>query len=195
MKLSPLDLEHQEFARHWRGYDREQVSEFLGHAASTLEQSLRDNQQLHDRIRELETDLEARDTDLAKQQRDAEETCDRLQQEIDKRDERIASLQASEQELRQAIVAAQRLSNDIKANASKEAELIVQRAKDEAEQLHQQNAQAKRMAQAELARLEHQVDLFKEQFRGLLRAYERSLDKKAKVTPPVHAPQSVEAAD
>ncbi len=78
---------------------------------------------------------------------------------------RIEALEAAEADLRHAVVAAERIANQMRENARQEAKLIVQEAEGE-----------RRAQHAELARLRELRDRFREQFRGMLRAYEASLD-------------------
>ncbi|MEJ2357725.1 MAG: DivIVA domain-containing protein [Deinococcales bacterium] len=99
-----------------------------------------------------------------------------LREELDRRDEQIAELQAAEAELQRAIIAAERIGNEIKENAKKEAHLILQEAERlKEERLHEAEARL-RAANAELSRVEREYSLFREQFRGMLEAYARSLE-------------------
>ena len=81
---------------------------------------------------------------------------------------RIESLEAAESDLRHAVVAAERIANQMRENARQEAKLIVQEAEGE-----------RRAQHGELARLRELRDRFREQFRGMLHAYEASLDTHA----------------
>jgi len=108
-----------------------------------------------------------------------------LREDLDRRDEQIAELQAAEAELQRAIIAAERIGNEIKENAKKEAQLVLQEA-DHLKQERLQGAEARlRSANAELARVERETSLFREQFRGMLEAYMRSLESQpyARATP------------
>ncbi len=144
MKLSPLDIQHQEFDSAMNGYKKKQVREFLERVADTFEDLLRDNQNLRD--------------ELGEQQGKVEE------------------LQVGELELRRAVVSAERIGNEMKERAQKEAELIVREAETERGTILQDAEAQLREVRAELARTEREHKLFREQFRGMLRAYERSLD-------------------
>ncbi len=99
-----------------------------------------------------------------------------LREELELRGEKITELQAAEAELQRAIIAAERIGNEIKENAKKEAQLILLEA-DRLKHDRLQGAEARlRAAQAELARVERETSLFREQFRGMLEAYTRSLE-------------------
>jgi len=144
VKLSPLDIQHQEFRTALSGYHKAQVREFLEGVAEAFEALARDNQALRD--------------------------------ELAKQNGVIQELRAGEEELRRAIISAERLGNELKARAQREAELILQGARAErADLLRDAEAQLREL-KAEVARTEREHRLFQEQFRGMLRAYERSLD-------------------
>ena len=144
MKLSPLDIQHQEFDAAMSGYKKKQVREFLERVADTFEDLLRDNQDLRDELGEQKGKIE--------------------------------ELQVGELELRRAVVSAERIGNEMKERAQKEAELIVREAETERGTILQDAEAQLREARAELERTKREHKLFREQFRGMLRAYERSLD-------------------
>jgi len=144
VKLSPLDIQHHEFANTMRGYDRAQVRDFLEEAAETVEALARDNQALKN--------------DLAK------------------RDELITELRAGESELRRAVVSAERLGSELKNRAQADAERLLHDARGERNVILRDAELQLRELKAEFARTEREHRLFREQFRGMLRAYERSLD-------------------
>lgn len=144
MRLSPLDIEHMEFASGVGGYSKRQVREFLQRVSEQLEETLKENQGLRD--------------DLKKQE------------------ERIEELQVGEVELKRAVIAAERIANEIKENAREEAQLIVREAEGQRTSMLREADARLKNARSELARLEHQQQLFREQLRGLLQAFERSLD-------------------
>ncbi len=155
MKLSPLDIEHQNFDGALNGFKKRQVREFLAHVAEAFEEALHEIQ--------------------------------RLREEIGKRDRKIEELQVAEVELKRAVIAAERIGNELKQNARREAELIVQEAEAAKAKLTRDTELKLDQAKAELARLEREKRLFREQFRGLLNAYERSLEDLAEEdgsTPP-----------
>ena len=99
-----------------------------------------------------------------------------LRNELKKREERIEELQVGESELKRAVVAAERIANEIKENARHEAELILREADSQRTALIREAEGRLRNARTELARLERQQQLFREQFRGMLKAFERTLE-------------------
>lgn len=88
-----------------------------------------------------------------------------LRDKVAERDARIEALQEAESDLRQAVIAAERVANQIKENARQEATLIVREAEA-----------GLRSSRSELARLHNLQQTFREQFRGMLQAFERSLE-------------------
>lgn len=91
-----------------------------------------------------------------------------LRDKLAERDKRIEALQEAESDLRQAVISAERVANQIKENARQEAALIVREAEAGLHNSH-----------AEFARLQNLRNSFREQFRGMLHAFERSLDVRA----------------
>ncbi len=99
-----------------------------------------------------------------------------LRAELVKRDELIAELKSGENELRRAIVSAERLGSELKARAQDDAERVLQDARGERAVILRDAELQLRELKAEFARTEREHRLFREQFRGMLRAYERSLE-------------------
>lgn len=99
-----------------------------------------------------------------------------LRDELQEKDATIAELQSAEAELKRAVIAAERIGNELKENARREAELTVREAEQVKENIMREAKARLKEARAELSRIEREQGLFREQFRGLLHAFERSLD-------------------
>lgn len=99
-----------------------------------------------------------------------------LLNELVKKDEQIEKLLQAENELRRAVIAAERVATEIKHNANREAELVVKEAKSIKDGMMRDAELRLKEAHFELSRLEKEYQLFREQFKGILKAYERSLD-------------------
>ncbi|MDR9390590.1 MAG: DivIVA domain-containing protein [Trueperaceae bacterium] len=84
---------------------------------------------------------------------------------LEARDARIEELRSVERDLREAIVSAERVGEQVKANAEAEAALVRERAD-----------LARREAEADVARLRTMEGTIRERLRGMLQAFERSLD-------------------
>ena len=144
MKLSPLDIQHMEFATAMNGYAKRPVREFLERVAESYEEVLRENQ--------------------------------RAAEEMQKLQRRLEELQSAEQDLKRAVIAAERIGNEMKVNAKREAELLLREAEGRRDVILRDAQLRAKEAQLDIARLERERDLFREQFRGMLKAFERSLD-------------------
>lgn len=57
MPLTPLDIHNKEFTRSFRGYDEDQVNEFLDQVIKDYETVTREKKELFDRVNELEEKL------------------------------------------------------------------------------------------------------------------------------------------
>jgi cell division initiation protein len=119
MKVTPLDLRQQRFKSVMRGFDRDEVTQFLSEVADDYEQALRDA----DKVRE----------DLSRTQAQLEE------------------LREHERNLRNTLLTAQRLSDEIRANAEQEARRITREAESRADLVLQK-------AQARLEDVQREID-------------------------------------
>ena len=54
MDLSARDIHEKQFHDAWRGYNQEEVDDFLDRVAETVDRLIRDNRALHQRIKELD---------------------------------------------------------------------------------------------------------------------------------------------
>lgn len=124
MKISPLDIQQQQFRVRFRGFDMVEVDNFLDLLANEIEDLLKENNQLREEDRRK----------LA----------------------RLNELEAEEKEMHNALVSAQRLSEEMKSNARREAELIIEEARINAQRIID-NAQAQTLqVEAEINQLKRQ---------------------------------------
>ncbi len=96
--------------------------------------------------------------------------------ELAKKDEQIEKMLQAENDLKRAVIAAERVATEIKHNANREADLVVKEAKSIKDDMMRDAEARLKEAHFELSRLEKEYQLFREQFRGILKAFERSLD-------------------
>ena len=54
MPLTPLDIHNKEFTRGFRGYDEDEVNDFLKQLIKDFEDVIRERDELYDRTKELE---------------------------------------------------------------------------------------------------------------------------------------------
>ncbi|MCF6289798.1 MAG: DivIVA domain-containing protein [Desulfobacterales bacterium] len=90
MAITPEDIQHQEFQVRLRGFDMDEVDTFLEQVAEELYALLRENDQLRERIRELEQGRGDRTAGQALEKAATEEKLIALQERV--RDELRATL-------------------------------------------------------------------------------------------------------
>lgn len=101
--LTPLDIHNKEFKRGLRGYEVDQVDEFLDEVIKDFETLYKENLDLKDLLQ--------REKDSISRYKEMEDT------------------------LQKTMVLAQKMAEEAKRNAEKEAELIIAEAKKRAEQI------------------------------------------------------------
>ncbi len=101
LKITPLELSRKEFSLSFRGYNRQEVDEFLNTLSSDYESLFRENSSLKEELASLAQKLE--------------------------------DFRAMEENLRNSLLLAQKVADEVRSNALKEAELIKSQAQMEAE--------------------------------------------------------------
>lgn len=103
MALSPIDIHNKEFSRGFRGYNEDEVNDFLDQVIKDYELALRANKEMEKEIEEL--------------------------------NERIEHFGSIEDSLNKSLVVAQETAEELKANAQKEAKLIIKEAEKNADRI------------------------------------------------------------
>lgn len=147
MKLTPLDIQQQQFRTALWGFDTKEVDAYLDVVANELEDLIRQNNSLRDDVRRKDAELQ--------DHRERERT------------------------LKETMITATRITEDIKQNARKEAEIVVKTAETQAEQIIQN-------AHTRLVRIMEDIDELrrqKAQFEGslgsILSTHQKLLDAMA----------------
>jgi cell division initiation protein len=144
MKISPMDIQQQQFkGKMFGGLDAEDVDAFLQSVAGEMEELIRENGELKERLNRNAT--------------------------------AIAEMEARESQLRETMLAAQRITEEMKANAQKEAHLVVSEAELKGERIIAD-------AERKLVELSNQIQelrrdkvQFESGFKGLLDTYYKLL--------------------
>ena len=123
MKVTPLDIQQQQFKTRFRGFDIREVDAFLEQMAETVEGLQKENQNLGDEVRRLELEIQG--------YRKREETFKR-------------ALLNSQKVLDQMKDNARRSAELIIAEAEVKAEKILNRAHNRLAQLHEDITELKR---------------------------------------------------
>ena len=123
MKITPLDIQQQQFKTRFRGFDIREVDAFLEQMAETVESLQKENQNLGDEVRRLEMEIQG--------YRKREETFKR-------------ALLNSQKVLDQMKDNARRSAELIIAEAEVKAEKILNKAHNRLAQLHEDITELKR---------------------------------------------------
>ncbi|MEW6326436.1 MAG: DivIVA domain-containing protein [Thermodesulfobacteriota bacterium] len=103
MRITPMDIQQQEFRVRFRGFDMREVDSFLELVAEELKEALHENSALKDEVKRLK--------------------------------ESLANFEEKEKTFQTAFVSAQRVVDELKSNAERQAKLIVTQAELEAQKM------------------------------------------------------------
>jgi cell division initiation protein len=144
MKISPMDIQQQQFkGKMFRGLDPEDVDVFLQSVAGELEELIRENGELKERL--------ARNAQA------------------------ISEMESREVQLRETMLAAQRITEEMKANAQKEAHLIVSEAELKGERILADAEKKLVQLNTQIQELKRDKVQFESGFKALLDTYYKLL--------------------
>jgi cell division initiation protein len=159
MKITPLDIQQQQFRVKFRGFDMVEVDNFLDLVANEWEELLREN--------------------------------NRLKEEDHQKTERIEELKGAERELRNALVSAQQICEEIKNNARKEGDLIIEEARGNARKIIEAAQAQAIQLQTDISQLHRQREEFKASLKSTVDMHLRLLESYREV-PSTPAPEKGE---
>ena len=107
----------------------------------------------------------------------------RLREDIGRRDAEIAELRNSESDIKNALMLARRVSDDMERSARREADVIVGEARIEAERVLLQVSEERRELQADIVRLRSSRARLLADLRGVLEGYARTIDELGREAP------------
>jgi cell division initiation protein len=107
----------------------------------------------------------------------------RLRDELTRREAEIGSLRDGESDIKNTLLLAQRLSDDMERAARREADVIVGEARLEAERILMAITDERRTLQADIVRLKSARARLLADLRGVLEGYARALDDAAPEAP------------
>ena len=144
MRITPIDIQQQQFRSRLMGYDKAGVDQFLELVSAELERLLRQSQD--------------------------------LQEELAKHRSALAEMREREATLKETLLTTQKLTDELKANARREAELLLADAEMRAEKLLR-NADERRLHLLdEIHEIRRQKIDFETSLRSLLEKHVRMLD-------------------
>ena len=144
MRITPMDIEQQEFTRSFRGYNEEEVDDFLDKIVKDYEELINENV--------------------------------RLNEEIEKMQEKLKEFGEIEESLRRALLDARKSTEEMKGRVENEAKVIIEKAKMEAKALKQQVFESEDLVKNEIDSLRRYKFVFKEKFKSMLNLYLKMLE-------------------
>jgi len=144
MRITPMDIEQQEFSRSFRGYNEEEVDDFLDKIVKDYEELINENV--------------------------------RLNEEIERIQEKLKEFGEIEETLRSALLNTQKSAEEMKGRVEKEAKVIIEKAEMEAKALKQQVFQREDLVKTEIDNLRRYKFTFKEKFKSMLNLYLKMIE-------------------
>ena len=144
MRITPMDIEQQEFSKSFRGYNEEEVDDFLDKIVKDYEELINENV--------------------------------RLNEEIEKMQEKLKEFSEIEETLRSALLNAQKSAEEMKGRVESEAKIIIEKAELEAKALKQQVFQREDLVKNEIDNLRRYKFNFKEKFKSMLNLYLKMIE-------------------
>ncbi|RIH83410.1 Septum site-determining protein DivIVA [Meiothermus luteus] len=105
------------------------------------------------------------------------EENERLRNRIRELEAELSKAREGEAELKRAVVAAERIAREIKAQAEREAELIKRETEAERQAALQELIEQMKRIRTEIEQVRNERDLFISQFRAMLESYLASLER------------------
>jgi cell division initiation protein len=144
MRITPMDIEQQEFSKSFRGYNEEEVDDFLDKIVKDYEELINENV--------------------------------RLNEEIERMQEKLKEFSEIEETLRSALLNAQKSAEEMKGRVESEAKIIIEKAELEAKALKQQVFQREDLVKNEIDNLRRYKFTFKEKFKSMLNLYLKMIE-------------------
>jgi cell division initiation protein len=144
MKITPVDIEQQQFRVKFRGFDMAEVDAFLDVVAEEMDALIRENMGLKEEIKKLGDEIEAS--------------------------------RSREKVINDTMVTCQKIAVDLKANAEKEAGLVVSQARAEADRIIAEAHQRLAQVRGELLDLRKRKIQFETALRSMVESHLKILD-------------------
>ncbi|HEY3196934.1 MAG TPA: DivIVA domain-containing protein [Nitrospirales bacterium] len=144
MKITPLDVQQQEFKSRFRGFDPEEVGAFLRTVSEAMEDLVKENAALKEQLEATQGQLQG--------------------------------LRQKESALNDVLVSTQRISENLKQAAQREAELILKEAELKADDVLKKTQEEYGVLQREILALQRQRIMALEKFRALLQGFQKMIE-------------------
>ncbi|UFS70386.1 DivIVA domain-containing protein [Geomonas sp. RF6] len=144
MKITPMDIQQQQFkGKMIGGLDPEDVDAFLQTVAEEMEELLRENNELKEKLARSAT--------------------------------QITEMESRESQLRETMLAAHRITEEMKANAQKEAQLLISEAELKGERIVADAEHTLATLRNQIQELKRERSQFEGSFKALLDNYYKLL--------------------
>jgi cell division initiation protein len=198
MELTPRDIHEKQFHDAWRGYNQEEVDDFLDRVAESVERLHRENESLRKRISDLDQVVaHARETEsmlkktLVSAQKAAEDSLTtaktRAEKLITEAEERVKK---ANEEARERVKAAEEEARERVKAATEEAKQRVKAAEEEAQR---KSDEAKEKHEVKTKQLDSSIEKLvayeaelKENLRSFLKKSIKALDELSSKDLPAH---------
>lgn len=137
-RLTPLDVHNREFRKSFRGYNEDEVDEFLDLVVAEFERLIR--------------------------------TTEELQSEISGLESRVEHYKGLEETLKNAILLAQKVSDEIKEAAVREADVIKRQALADADRIRDESNDLMRKSYEEIEAQRNRLMRFKVELKAFLQS-------------------------
>ncbi len=144
MPITPNDILEKEFKKELRGYNIDEVDDFLERVADVLAETIKERNLLRERVHALEEELMA--------------------------------LRSEGQEIKKILLSAQKLIDELKTQAEREAEIIIEDARARSEKILEKARDEERRLKDQILELKRQRTMWASEFRSVLRKYLELLD-------------------
>jgi cell division initiation protein len=144
MKITPLDVQQQEFKSRFRGYDPEEVDAFLRTVSEALEDLVKENAALKEQLEATQGQLQG--------------------------------VRQKESVLNDVLVSTQKMTENLKQAAQREAELILKEAELKAEDVLKKTQEEYGVLQREILMLQRQRIMALEKFRAVLQSFQKMIE-------------------
>lgn len=145
----------EKFTRTMRGYDPTEVNRFLDNVIKQVDKMVK-------LIREKDNAIKIRDQKILALQKSMAET--------NKMKEKLAQYERMEDTLNRAIIMAQKTSDQIKSNAYRESEMLMENAKKNANRIVNEALMQAEKAEIEANRMRRNIIVYKRKLKDLLQS-------------------------
>jgi cell division initiation protein len=183
--LTTTEIHSKEFKRSFRGYDVDEVNDFLDQIIRDYDLIIREKMEIEQQVEDLQSELERvmegesmYDSTQPQAQQSPAQTPSRFGTDAQMQSSQptAAALTSMEQSIHKSIRVAQEVADEVRLNAKKEAELIVQEAEKNADRIINEALTKARAIHSELIDLKQKSTIYRARFRTLVQSHMDILD-------------------